>query len=80
MAAKGKSDENQGEGNRDAARHYNEATRKHIEKGNVQQEAEEARRAIEGREKDELARAENAGKSHAKEEDPEVRRDYKRQK
>jgi hypothetical protein len=78
MEQKRKLGQNQGEGNREAARRYNEATRKHVKKGDVQQQAEEAERALEGLEKDELERAEKLGKHHAKEEDPQLERDYHR--
>ena len=78
MEEKRKFGANQGEGNREAARNYNEATRKHIKKGDVQQQAQEACHAIEGRDEDELKRAEKIGKSHSKEEDLEIRRNYKR--
>ena len=78
MAEREKFGENQGEGNREAARRYNEAARRHIRKGDVQQEAQEAKRATEGREKDALKRAEEAGKSRAKDEDPYIRRERPR--
>ena len=68
-------EKNQGEGNREAARRYNEGVKKHIKKGDVQQQAQEAERALEGPEKDELERAEQLGKRHIKEEDPQVKRD-----
>jgi hypothetical protein len=75
MEQKRKFGENQGEGNREAARRYNEATRKHVKKGDVQQHAQEAERALEGPEKDELQEAEKRGKRRIKEEDPQVKRD-----
>ena len=65
---------NEGEGNKTAAKEYNEATRKFVDSGKVDQKAEEAARARTGAERKELDRAEQAGKSHAKDEDPAVHR------
>jgi hypothetical protein len=65
---------NEGEGNRTAAREYNEATKRFVDSGKVPEKAEEALRAVEGSEKASLDAAERAGKSHAKGEDPQVRR------
>jgi len=59
----------QGEGNYDAARRYNKATREHVRQSDVEREAHDA----EPRSKDEeteLERAETEGRSHAKDEDP----------
>jgi len=66
---------NEGEGNRTAARQYNEATREFIASGKVDEQAEAARRAVEGRERAELERAEATGRERMKEEDPNVHRD-----
>ena len=66
---------NEGEGNRTAARQYNEATRDFVESGKVDEQAEAARRAVEGRERAELEHAEAVGRARAKEEDPSVHRD-----
>lgn len=66
--------QNQGEGNREAARHYNEETRKFVESGRVEKSAADAKRAYEGAERADLERAEREGKSHAKGEDPAVKR------
>lgn len=60
---------NQGEGDREAARHYDEKTRRFVESGRVDEAAE---RATEDPE------AERKGKERAKEYDPEVHRDYKK--
>ena len=68
--------QNQGEGNRDAARAYNEAQQKFVKDGKVDKKAEEARRAVEGDQAEELKKAEREGKARAREKDPEVRRDY----
>ena len=69
---------NQGEGNRDAANRYNEATRHHVETHDVKREADEAKRAVNSGEADELKRAEEIGKRHAKEEDPKLKGGAKR--
>ena len=63
----------QGEGNYVAGRHYNDATKQFVDEGKVEQAAaaarpespEEARR---------MERAEEEGKSHAKEEDPQLKK------
>jgi len=60
-------DRNQGEGNRDAARHYNEATEKFVKSGKVEDAARNA--------KDDPV-AEQKGRERAKEFDPEEDRDY----
>ncbi len=62
----------QGEGNRDADRHYREHTREFVESGRVDEAAKKAREES----SDEDARAEEQGRRRAKEEDPEVHRDY----
>lgn len=65
---------NEGEGNKTAAKEYNDATRKFVDGGKVDQKAEEAARAREGAERKELDHAEKTGKSHAKGEDPALHR------
>lgn len=60
---------NQGEGDREAARHYDEKTREYVESGKVDQAARDAEADPE---------AEEQGKERAKEFDPEVHRDYKK--
>ena len=57
--------ENEGEGNKTAARHYNDATQKYVESGKVADAAREAQEALDGPEGEELRRAEKEGKSHA---------------
>jgi hypothetical protein len=57
--------ENEGEGNRTAAKQYNDATRKFVESGKVDKAAKDAEQAIEGDEAEELKRAEDEGRSHA---------------
>jgi uncharacterized protein (TIGR02284 family) len=64
---------NEGEGNKTAAKEYNEATTKFAHSGKVEQKAQDAARARSGAERQELDRAEQAGKSHAKGEDPQLR-------
>jgi hypothetical protein len=56
---------NEGEGNRTAAKQYNEATRKFVESGKVDKAAKDAEQAIEGDEAEELKRAEDEGRAHA---------------
>lgn len=62
----------QGEGDRESAREYNEATRRFVESGKV----EEAARGSADQDPAEAERAEQAGEERAKEEDPAVHRDY----
>lgn len=64
---------NEGEGSRSAARAYNEATERFVKAGRVDANAERAKEALEGGEKDELAQAEAAGKSRMHGEDPAIR-------
>lgn len=54
---------NEGEGNRSADRRYREGVRKHVESGAPEAAAEEAERALESNEGDELRDAEEEGKS-----------------
>jgi hypothetical protein len=74
---KGHSDEsrNEGEGNKTAARHYNEAQHKFAKSGKVDKAAEKARRALDSDEASDLEQAEEEGRSHTKEEDPRVAED-----
>lgn len=71
-------EKNQGEGNRTAARRYDEETTAFAKSGRVAAAAEEAKRSLdtpEGKAND-AARAKAA--SHAKEHDPEETRDYRK--
>ena len=68
-------DKNQGEGNREAAREYNEQTQKFVKAGSVEEFAREAVQALDGAEAEELREAEAKGKAKALEEDPQVHRD-----
>lgn len=63
---------NQGEGDRESAKRYNEDTQEFVESGKVD---EAAKKAGQG-DKKEMERAEQAGKDRAKELDPAVDRDY----
>jgi hypothetical protein len=67
--SKPKPDEVQGEGNYDASRRYNEATREHVRSHDVEREAREAAPANADEARD-MERAEQDGRSHASEEDP----------
>ncbi|HJT06329.1 MAG TPA: hypothetical protein VJ747_05365 [Stellaceae bacterium] len=66
--------QNEGEGNRTAAREYNHAQRDFVDSGKVDEKAKAARKAVEGVEAEELHDAELIGKRHVAEEDPEVKR------
>jgi hypothetical protein len=63
---------NEGEGNKTAARAYNDAQRRFVVSGQVDEKAREAERALDGPEHGALEAAEAVGKSHAAEEDPQV--------
>lgn len=65
---------NEGEGNRTAARQYNEAQRGFVRSGKVEEKAREAEKALGTPEKRELERAEAVGKRHKAAEDPEITR------
>jgi hypothetical protein len=65
---------NEGEGNRTAARHYNEAQRRFVQSGKVEEKAHEAEHALKTPEKSVLERAEAVGKSHKRAEDPDITR------
>lgn len=66
----GKTQENEGEGNRTAARAYDQAQRAFVESGKVEPAAADAKKAREGAERAELDKAEAAGKAHSHGEDP----------
>lgn len=65
-------DKQQGEGDREADRHYRDKTREFVESGRVEKAAREAGK----QDPEEARKAEEAGRKRAKEEDPEVHRDY----
>ncbi len=62
----------QGEGNYEAAKAYDEAQRKFVKSGKVETAAKDAKPKSKA-EAEELQRAEQAGRSHAKDEDPAVK-------
>jgi hypothetical protein len=66
---------NEGEGNRTAAREYNQAQQRFVRSGRVEEKAREAERDL-GDEKlrRELEQAEAVGKRHIADEDPQVKR------
>jgi hypothetical protein len=68
---------NEGEGNKTAARHYNDDQHRFAESGRVDEQADRAKQALSGKEGEELRRAEDEGRSHARhgEED----KDYSKQ-
>lgn len=70
---------NEGEGNRTAAREYNQAQQRFIRSGKVDQKAHEAEKDLRDSEiRRELEHAEAVGRRHTAEEDPEVTRSYKK--
>ncbi|MBL8286473.1 MAG: hypothetical protein JNL85_00680 [Rubrivivax sp.] len=62
---------NHGEGDPESARHYNEAQQQFVQSGRVQQAADAARPRDDG-EAEDMQRAEQQGREHAKGEDPTV--------
>lgn len=66
--------ENQGEGDRKAAERYNQETQDFVKSGKVQEAVKKAA----GQSPEEAERAEQAGRERAKEEDPEVHRNYRK--
>ena len=69
-----KGQKNEGEGNRTAAQQYNEAQRRFVKSGKVEEKAKEAERALLGKEGSALREAELIGTRHTHEEDPEIKR------
>ena len=59
-------DRNEGEGNRTADRKYREGVRRHVESGASEPAADEAQRAVESDEGDELPRGEDEARSGRK--------------
>lgn len=55
----------EGEGSYTASRRYNDGVREHLENNDVEREAEEARKALEGDEREALEAAEEQGKRGA---------------
>jgi len=65
-----KPDGEKGKTDLEPARRYREKVVKHDQTSDTQEEAEKARRDLEGPEGDELRRAEDAGRERTAEEDP----------
>ncbi len=57
---------NQGEGNRDAAKEYDEDTRAFIKAGKVKPAADAAEKSLDSPDKKDMEKAEREGRSHAK--------------
>jgi hypothetical protein len=68
-----KDDPVQGEGNYEAGRRYDEAQKRFVESGKVEKAAEDAA-PKDPAEAEAMRRAEEKGKAHAKDEDPDVER------
>jgi hypothetical protein len=65
---------NEGEGNKTAARQYNQAQRQFVRGGKVDEQAHAAEEALDSAERTELEHAELVGKRHTAEEDPAVKK------
>lgn len=70
--------ENQGEGDREAARRFNAAQQDFAETADVPKRAREAATSLDGESSEELTGAEAEGRRHAAEFDPSVVRDPRR--
>lgn len=66
--------QNEGEGSRTAAAEYNKGAQRTAQSGKVEQAARAAEQVIDGREGEELQRAEEEGRHHSKGEDPLLKR------
>jgi len=62
--------QNEGEGNKTAAREYNREQQAFVKSGKVEGKAREAEQAIDSDEGEDLREAERKGKSHSHGEDP----------
>ncbi len=62
--------QNEGEGNRSAAAAYDNSQTEFARSGDVTGQANAAKKAMEGPEREEMQKAERAGKSHSHGEDP----------
>jgi hypothetical protein len=66
---------NEGEGNRTAARQYDQDQQRFVRSGQVEGKAREAERALDNpAERREMERAEMVGRRHTAEEDPAIKR------
>ncbi len=61
---------NEGEGNKTAAREYNQSQEAFVKSGKVDQKAKDAAQAMDGDEAEDLDRAAREGRSHAEGQDP----------
>lgn len=68
----GEKPKNQGEGDRESAKRYNENTQEYVKSGKVEKAARDAGKG----DPEEMKKAEKAGKERAKELDPSVERDF----
>jgi len=66
--------ENQGEGDKISAEKYNKETTEFAKSGRVEAAAQDAKKALDGKEQKELLAAEEDGKSHSHGEDPNIKR------
>ncbi len=57
---------NEGEGNKTAAREYNQAQEKFVQSGKVEAAAQKAKKAVDSPEDKELKKAEEIGRKHAR--------------
>lgn len=69
---------NEGEGNKTAARHYNQKTQAFAKSGKVEGAAQQAAQAMDSDEREELEKARRKAASHAKDHDPEEQRNYRK--
>ena len=74
MSDTSKTQRNEGEGNKTAAREYNEQQHRFAKSGQVEEKAREAEKAVSGKERSELERAEAIGKRHSHGEDPALKK------
>ena len=74
MTDRTRSDANEGEGSRSAARAYNGQQQAFAKSGKVEKAARDAARAVTGAEAESLRQAEEEGKRHSHGEDPALKR------
>lgn len=67
-------DQNQGEGDKISAEIYNKKTTEFAKSGRVDAAAQDAKKALAGKEHDDLVNAEAKGRSRARDEDPSFKR------
>ena len=68
---------NEGEGNRTAARQYNEARRQFVRSGQVDEQGRAAEKPLDSAQRTEIEHAELVGQRHIAEEDPAVKKPIK---